>query len=105
MERFAVVFRPQALSDVEAIFLYVLEVSGSVETASAFTDRIFARCQRIGNAPRGGVAREDLGPGIRLVPFERRAVILYRLEAETVVIVDIFYGGRDYAALMKGEGD
>lgn len=105
MERVAVVFRPQALADIEAIFLFVLERSQSFKTASGFTDRIFDRCERIGNVPRGGVAREDLGPGIRLVPFERSAVILYRLEAETVVIVDIFYGGRDYAALMQGEVD
>ena len=102
MERFAVVFRPQALADIEAIFLYVLELSRSFRTASGFTDRILARCERIGDAPRGGVVREDLGPGIRLVPFERRAVILYRLEAKAVVIVNVFYGGRDYAALMSG---
>lgn len=105
MERFAVVFRPQALTDIEAILLYVLEVSRSVQTASAFTDRIYARCERIGDAPHGGVAREDLGSGIRLVPFEKRAVILYRLEGHAVVIVNIFYGGRDYAALMQGETD
>lgn len=105
MKRFAVVFRPQALADIEAIFLYVLEQSQNFRTASGFTDRIFDRCERIGDVPRGGVAREDLGPGIRLVPFERSAVILYRLEAETVVIVNIFYGGRDYAALMQGQAD
>lgn len=61
MERVAVVFRPQALADIEAIFLFVLERSQSFKTASGFTDRIFDRCERIGNVPRGGVAREDLG--------------------------------------------
>lgn len=75
--------------------------SGSVDRAAGFTDRIVARCARIGDAYRGGVARDDLGPGIRLVPFEKTAVVLYRVEETAVSIVSIFYGGRDYDALLR----
>ena len=46
-----------------------------------------------------GRKAEDLGPGFRLHPFERRAVIIYRVRPEAVEILGIYYGGRDLAAL------
>ncbi len=100
MKRFPVEYRPDALEDIEAIFLYVLEASSNFTTASNFTDRIFKRCESVGNTPRGGVARPDLGEGIRIVPFEKTAVILYRLNGEVVEVVNVFYGGRDYEAIF-----
>jgi toxin ParE1/3/4 len=36
------------------------------------------------------------GRGIRTMGFERRATIVFRVKAREVVIVRIFYGGRDY---------
>lgn len=100
MKRLTVEYRPEAIGDIEAIFLYVLEASQNFTTASNFTDRIFDRCENVGNAPLGGVARPDLGEGIRAVPFERKAVILYRVGEKAVEIVNVFYRGRDYEAIF-----
>jgi toxin ParE1/3/4 len=36
-----------------------------------------------------------------MVPFEKSAVILYVVEGETVHIVDVFAGGRDYEAITR----
>jgi toxin ParE1/3/4 len=63
------------------------------------------RCQRIGDVPFGGVARDDLGTGVRIVVFERRFVILYSVENDTVWITNIFSGGRDYDTLFDRHGD
>lgn len=101
MKRFPVEYLEQALSDIEDIFRYALERSASVVTASRYTDRIYARCESIGDVPLGGVSRPDLGKGMRMVPFERAAVILYVVEDETVFIVNVFAGGRDYEAIMR----
>lgn len=101
MKRFPVEYREQAVSDIEDIFAYVLERSADLVTAMRYTDRIYARCESIGDAPFGGVSRPDLGKGIRMVPFERSAVILYIVENETVCIIDVFAGGRDYEAIMR----
>jgi len=60
------------------------------------------RCQRIGNAPMGGIARDDLQPGLRTVPFEHSAVIAYVVEDDQVSVTNVFYGGRDYDALYRG---
>jgi toxin ParE1/3/4 len=101
MRRFPVEYRPEAVADLDGIFEYVLDKSGDVVTAIRFTDRIYNRCEKVGNAPSGGVKRDDLSIGIRLVPFERSAIILYRVENDTVWIVNIFAGGRDYASIMR----
>lgn len=45
--------------------------------ARDFVERIKVRCSRIGNAPLGGISRDDLEPGLRTVPFEKSAVIAY----------------------------
>lgn len=58
-------------------------------------------CQRIGDVTLVGRPRDDLFPGLRTVPFEKRAVIAYLVEAEAVVITNVFYGGRDHEALNE----
>ena len=40
-------------------------------------------------------------PGLRTVPFEHSG-IAYVIEGDSVFIVNIFYGGRDFEALMRG---
>lgn len=104
MQRLPVEYTEDARADMDAIFDHVLTKSRDVVTAMRYTDRIFARCEKIGDAPRGGVQRNDLGSGIRLVPFEDSAVILYRLEENAVCIVNVFAAGRDYEAILRGRG-
>jgi toxin ParE1/3/4 len=101
MQRFPVEYRTDAVEDIEQLFDYILQASFDVVTAARFTDRVFERCEKIGDAPFGGVSRDDLGPGIRIVPFERKAVILYIVEDQTVWITNVFSGRRDYAALLR----
>lgn len=107
IQRLVVVLSENAISDLEAIASYILEASGSENVAKGFVDRIRERCQSIGNAPRGGRSRDDISLGLRTVPFEHSAVIAYVIESDAVLIVNIFYGGRDYEALMRdgGSGD
>lgn len=76
--------------------------SQSLITAIRYTDRVYARCERIGDVPYGGVERKDPGKGIRMVPFEKDAVILYTIERQTVWITNIFAGGRDYETIIRG---
>lgn len=102
MRRLEVRYREEAFDDLESIFLLVLNASSSFSIATGFVERIKARCERIGDAPYGGVARDVLEPDLRLTPFERTAVIVYKVEADCVRISNIFYGGRDYEALYRG---
>lgn len=101
MRQLAVFLREQAIADLEEVYDFIVDGGGPPAVALAFLQRIRARCEKIGLAPEGGVARPDLGHGIRLVPFEKSAVLAYRLHDDAVEIVNVFYGGRDYEALMR----
>lgn len=37
------------------------------------------------------------------MPFEHSAVIAYRVEGDRVRVVNVFYGGRDFEALYRGQ--
>ena len=102
IQQLPVVLSEPALLDLQRIGSRIFETSGSENIALSFIDRIKARCQRIGDAPRGGRARDDLLPGLRTVPFEHSAVIAYIVVGELVMITNVFYGGRDFEALLGG---
>lgn len=100
MHRIKVTYRPEAIADLKGIYRTIALASQSHRVASGFVGRITARCRKIGDAPHGGRLRNDLEEGLRTVPFERSAVIAYRV-GEAVEILNVFYGGRDYEALYR----
>lgn len=97
-----VFLREEAIADLDGIFDFLTDNGASPEVAIGFVRRIRARCEKIGSVPEGGVLRPDLGPGLRMVPFERSAVVIYRVADDVVDVLNIFYGGRDYEAAMIG---
>jgi toxin ParE1/3/4 len=97
-------YSQSARDDLANIFRHIAEASGNPRIALKFVLRIEDRCQSIGNVPRGGRSRDDILPGLRTVPFEHSAVIAYVVESDVVRILNIFYGGRDYEALMRDGG-
>jgi len=102
MRQTKVEYQPEALRDLEAIYRYVSSKSQSRIIARDFVKRIKIRCIKIGFVPHGGRPRDDLEDGLRMVPFEHSAVILYKVEPDRVRITNVFYGGRDYEALYPG---
>jgi toxin ParE1/3/4 len=105
MRRLRVVYRPEALADLDEVFEYVLGRSLDPGLTRRFLQRIRDRCRRIGETPLGGRPRDDLEPGLRTVPFERRAVIAYRVLEDVVEITNVFFGGRDYEALYTRDAE
>ncbi|TGD98634.1 type II toxin-antitoxin system RelE/ParE family toxin [Methylobacterium nonmethylotrophicum] len=105
MRRLPVTYRAEANADLRDIFRVVLRASRNLKTTRAFVQRIKDRCERIGDAPQGGRPRDDLEPGLRTVPFEHTALIAYRVEPGRVRITNVFYGGRDFEALYRGDED
>jgi toxin ParE1/3/4 len=103
VRRLEVRWRREALNDLRDIYRIALRIGAGPTTAQRFVRRIRERCSRIGDAPHGGAARDDLAPGLRTVPFERRAVIAYLVIEDVVEITNVFYGGRDYEALYRGD--
>jgi plasmid stabilization system protein ParE len=53
--------------------------------------------------PERGTLRDDLEPGLRLLGFERRAVILFRVLRTEVEVIRVLYGGRELERLFAKE--
>jgi toxin ParE1/3/4 len=98
----SVTFRPAAQADLLQIYQYI-EQHGSAERAGAYIDRIEAACMALATFPRRGTLREDLAPGMRVVGFERRASIIFRVDDNVVRIFRVLYAGRDYPSEWQEE--
>jgi toxin ParE1/3/4 len=96
-----VVVSAEAESDLEQIATYIAEQS--VATALHFVRELREKCESLADAPRGYplVPRyEHLG--IRRRPF-RNYLIFYRVGADTIEVVHILHGARDYEPLLFPE--
>src|SRR5260370_39595511 len=102
MRKYEVSFRPLAEDDLLRLYDYIAEASGRA-VAAGYIDRIEATCRALETVPERGTRRDDIRPGLRIIGFERRATIVFQVLETEVIIVRVFYGGRDYeAALRRG---
>ncbi|MAU96999.1 MAG: plasmid stabilization protein [Fulvimarina sp.] len=100
MRRVEVTYRREAIIDIRRIYRAVFEKSQSRTTAARYVQRIYERCEKIGDAPLGGRPRDDLRSGLRSVPFEKTALILYQV-GDFVAITNVFPRGQDYEVLFR----
>jgi toxin ParE1/3/4 len=82
-----------ALADLARIGDWVAANAGA-DMALAYLDRIETACAGLAEFPHRGTPRDDLGPGVRTISFEKRATIAYRIEAGGVLILGVFHAGR-----------
>jgi toxin ParE1/3/4 len=98
--------RPAAEDDLAKLYRYIAEQSGSLERAIGYIRRIRAACEKLKTFPEVGRSRDDLRPGVRVLGFERRVVIVYTvLSCGDVEIGRVLYGGRDYETLISDENE
>jgi toxin ParE1/3/4 len=100
MRRYEVSFRPQAEADLLDLYRYIAQEAGT-RVAGSYLARIEAACLALENFPERGRRRDDILPGLRIFGFERRATIAFQVLEVEVVIVRIFYGGRDYQTALR----
>ncbi|AYG60223.1 type II toxin-antitoxin system RelE/ParE family toxin [Rhizobium jaguaris] len=90
-----IVFRPAARADLKALYDYIAKQADH-RLAGDYIDRIEASCRALTVFPERGTVRDDLLPGIRIIGFERRASIAFIVEADTVRILRVLYGGQSF---------
>lgn len=100
MKKYKVGFRPAAETDLFGLYEHIAKEAG-LAAAGGYVERIEAACLDLATFPERGTQRDDLLPGIRIMGFERRATILFRVLKSEVVIVRILYGGQDYARAIR----
>lgn len=101
----SVVYSPQARQQLTDLYLWIAKASGFPDRAQAFVSEVIESCDGLANFPMRGVARDDLRPGLRVVGFHRRVTIAFAITEETVEILGVYYGGRDYETLLSADTD
>jgi toxin ParE1/3/4 len=92
-------FSPEALADLLDLYDYIAARDGA-ERAIGYIDRIEDCCRSLSSFPERGIRRDDLRTGLRVLGFERRAVIAFCITADTVIVLRILYGGRDLETVL-----
>jgi toxin ParE1/3/4 len=77
--------------------------AGSPLAASDLVDAIVTFCEDLAPFPLRGTARDDIRPGLRTIGFRRRAVVAFVVGDDAVVVLGVFYGGRDYEPVLRSD--
>ncbi|MGO7211138.1 type II toxin-antitoxin system RelE/ParE family toxin [Rhizobium ruizarguesonis] len=88
-----VVFRPRAEKDLLDIYAFI--AADNSMAAMEFIRRLRQICHGLEDMPERGAPREDFAPGVRILVFERRVTIAYRVLKDRVQILRLFYAGRN----------
>jgi len=92
-------FASQAERDLTELFDFIASAA-TPEVAHRYIDDLITFCEGLARVPSGGTARDDIRPGLRTTGFRGRVLIAFAAIEGTVVILGIYYGGRDYETLL-----
>lgn len=93
MKSRTVVLSQDAINDLLDLYDWIASKSDPV-TALRYIERIEDFCLRLDIASERGQARDDIRPGLRIVGFERRLLVAFTVDEESVTILRLFYGGQ-----------
>lgn len=71
------------------------------KTALGYIERIETFCYGMRIASERGTRRDDIRPDLRIVTFERRVTIAFTVDEASVVILRLFYAGRNWEELIE----
>lgn len=60
-------------------------------------------CESLDTFPERGTLRDDIRPGLRLVPYRDSAEVAFTVTGNEVWVVGVFYGGQDYETALHGD--
>lgn len=95
-----VVFAPEARDDLLHLYEWLAAVA-SPATALSYIERIETFCTGLSIGSERGHSRDDIRSGLRIMGFERRLTVAFSVEDHRVVILRLFYGGRNWEDLMR----
>ncbi|MGO4452042.1 type II toxin-antitoxin system RelE/ParE family toxin [Phyllobacterium sp. TAF24] len=101
---YKVVFHPSAEQELVELYDYI-EINVSAERAQTFLFNIRDYCLGFSTFPKRGTVRDDIMSGVRVIGYRRSISIAFAVTADTVVILGVFYAGRNVTAdLLDGRG-
>lgn len=84
------------------LYTYI-SAEASPEIAARFTEGIVTYCESLSTFPARGNRRDDIRPGLCITSYQKRVAIAFHVSEDRVNIDRIFFGGRDYEAILTEE--
>lgn len=96
--------KAEVLDDYVAIAVHVERWTQDRATADRTVEAIRDFVRKLGGLPHRGTRREDIRPGLRIVPFRTRTAVAFEVDdvRRVVTVLRVFYGGQDYEAVLGG---
>ena len=103
MRQYKIDFMPDALIDLENIYHYIARKSKLPEVALSYVQKLQQKCEDLSLFPERGAKRDDIHKNLRVMGLDKNAIAVFKIkeEKQTVIIVNIFYGGQDYETIMS----
>ena len=95
---YRVVFHPKAEAELEQLYDDIADRASPV-IAWNFIVGIRDHCLGLSTFPRRGTERVEIMPGLRIIGYRRAVSIALAVEGERVLILGIFYAGRNITAI------
>ena len=94
---YQIVFHPKAESELEQLYD---DIAGRASPAIAwnFIAGIRDHCLGLSTFPQRGTERVEIMPGLRIIGYRGAVSIAFAVEAERVLILGIFFAGRNVTA-------
>jgi toxin ParE1/3/4 len=102
--KFEVVYSYRAKAKLIRIGRYISKKSSS-RIAEAYVQRIRDRCKTLATFPQRGGDLSAVSSGLRFEGFERSATIVFRIRAQRVTIVAVYYRGIDVERKLHAENE
>lgn len=102
--KFMLAFSADAENSLADLHEYIARF-GSPDIADRFTEGVILQCESMCTFPLRGTPRDDIRPGVRITHYRKRVTIAYTVEDGLVTILDVFYGGQDYEAILRDDTD
>ncbi|MBB6414442.1 type II toxin-antitoxin system RelE/ParE family toxin [Mesorhizobium sangaii] len=91
---YQIVFHPKAESELEALYDDIAE-RASPAIAWNFVVGIREHCLGLSTFPQRGTERVEIMPGLRIVGYRRAVSIAFAVDGERVLVLGVFYAGRN----------
>lgn len=97
---YSIIFTPEARDQLENLYAYIATAADE-DIAARFVNGILDHAATLDTFPERGTPRDDLRPGLRTLAWRRRVTTAFIVEDASVIIIGIFYGGRDLETFLK----
>lgn len=99
---YRITYRPEADAELDQLLTHISQAAGW-PVANAYVGGILELVEGLRTFPQRGTERIEILPGLRIIGYRRSASIAFVVRDAEVIVLGIFYGGRNITATLLEE--